>query len=340
MREGRVTIKVIARKLGISPSTVSRALKEHPDISPETRRAVRELAEELHYQPDAIALSLKSRQTKVLGLIVPDVVHHFFSTVISGIENVAYNAGYQIIICHSNENYEREVQCINALLSSRVDGIMVSLSKSTTQFDHFRKVMQEDVPIVFFDRVCEGIETDRVEVDDYFGAYRAVEHLIEQGCERIVHFAAPQILTIGRNRQNGYIQALKDHGMPVDPAYIIKCDTFEEGIEITEKILSMPHRPDGIFAVNDLTACGAMITIKKHRIRIPEDIAIVGFTNGQITQITDPPLSSVEQYGYNVGMETARLLLDRFQKKDNGYPPKTRIIKTRLDIKASSLRKK
>jgi DNA-binding LacI/PurR family transcriptional regulator len=340
MKEGRVTIKDIAEELGISPSTVSRALKDHPDISPDTRKAVRELADKLHYEPDAIALSLKSRQTRILGLVIPDVVHHFFSTVISGIEQVASEAGYQIMICHSNETYEREVQSIHALLCSRVDGIMVSVSKDTRNYDHFRKVIQEEVPLVFFDRVCEEIETDRVEVDDYFGAYRAVEHLIEQGCRHIVHFAAPQTLTIGRNRMNGYMQALRDHNLSIDPDLIIKCDTYEQGIEVTEQIIQSKLTFDGIFAVNDLTAVGAMQVIKKHGIAIPEEVAIVGFTNGQITEIADPPLSSVEQHGYEMGTEVARLLLDRLMRKDNDYPPKIKIIKTKLDIKQSSLRTK
>ncbi len=338
MREGRITIKDIARELGISPSTVSRALKDHPDISPETKRAVQELARKYNYQPDAIALSLKSRQTRTIGLVIPEMVHHFFSSVISGIEDVAYNAGYHVMITQSAENYEREVSNIEALLASRVDGILVSVSKQTENFDHFRKVQEEGVPLVFFDRVCEEIDTDRVVVDDYFGAYRAVEHLIKMGCRRIAHFGSTQLLTIARNRLNGYMQALKDHNIPLSDGLIIKCDTLSDALEETGRILDLPERPDAIFTVNDLTAAGAMIVIKQRGFRIPDDIAVVGFTNGQLARLTDPALTSVEQHGYEMGREAARMLIDRLTRPVSDYPSKIKILKTKLDIKASSLR--
>lgn len=340
MPEGRVTIKDIARELGVSPSTVSRALKDHPDISADTKKAVKALAEKYHYQPDAIALSLRSRQTRTIGVVIPEVVHHFFSSVISGIEDVAYHAGYQVMITQSNENYEREVRSIEALLNSRVDGILVSISKYTNRFGHLQKVLQEGVPLVFFDRACEEMEVDRVVVDDYFGAFRAVVHLINMGCRRIAHFGSTQLLAIAKQRLNGYISALQDHGMKVDERLIIQCDTLPQALKMTAKILDMPDPPDAIFAINDLTAAGAMKVIKERGLKIPEDIAIVGFTNGQIAQLTDPPLTSVEQHGYDMGREAARMLLDRLTRPDPGYPPKIKILKTRLDVKASSLRKK
>ncbi|HDJ33990.1 MAG TPA: LacI family transcriptional regulator [Bacteroidetes bacterium] len=340
MREGRVTIKDIARELGVSPSTVSRALKDHPDISAETKRAVKGLAEKYHYQPDAIALSLRSRQTRTIGVVIPEVVHHFFSSVISGIEDVAYNAGYQVMITQSNENYEREMRSIETLLNSRVDGILVSVSKYTNNFDHLKKVLEQGVPLVFFDRACEEMEVDRVVVDDYFGAFRAVEHLIKMGCRRIAHFGSTQLLTIAQQRLNGYISALNENGMEVEDELIIQCDTLPQALKMTGKVLDLPDPPDAIFAINDLTAAGAMKVIKERGLRIPEDIAIVGFTNGQIAHLTDPPLTSVEQHGYDMGREAARMLLDRLTRPDTDYLPKIKILKTRLDIKASSLRKK
>ncbi|HDR88867.1 MAG TPA: LacI family transcriptional regulator [Bacteroidetes bacterium] len=340
MREGRVTIKDIARELGVSPSTVSRALKDHPDISAETKKAVKELAEKYHYQPDAIALSLRSRQTRTIGVVIPEVVHHFFSSVISGIEDVAYHAGYQVMITQSNENYEREVRSIEALLNSRVDGILVSISKYTNHFNHLQKVLEEGVPLVFFDRACEEMEVDRVVVDDYFGAFRAVEHLIKMGCRRIAHFGSAQLLAIAQQRLHGYINALKEYDMKVDERLIIQCDTLPQALKMTGKVLDLSDPPDAIFAINDLTAAGAMKVIKERGLRIPEDIAIVGFTNGQIAHLTDPPLTSVEQHGYDMGREAARMLLDRLTRPNSDYPPKIKILKTRLDIKASSLRKK
>ncbi|MGC9471618.1 MAG: LacI family DNA-binding transcriptional regulator [Bacteroidales bacterium] len=340
MREGRVTIKDIARELGVSPSTVSRALKDHPDISAETKKAVKELAEKYHYQPDAIALSLRSRQTRTIGVVIPEVVHHFFSSVISGIEDVAYHAGYQVMITQSNENYEREVRSIEALLNSRVDGILVSISKYTNHFHHLKKVLEEGVPLVFFDRACEEMEVDRVVVDDYFGAFRAVEHLIKMGCRRIAHFGSAQLLAIAQQRLHGYINALKEYDLKVDERLIIQCDTLPQALKMTGEVLDLPDPPDAIFAINDLTAAGAMKVIKERGLRIPEDIAIVGFTNGQIAHLTDPPLTSVEQHGYDMGREAVRMLLDRLTRPEADYPPKIKILKTRLDIKASSLRKK
>lgn len=337
MHKGQVTIKDIAKELGISPSTVSRALKDHPDISPDTKRAVNELAEKWHYHPDPIALSLKSRKSKIIGVIVPEVVHYFFSTVISGIEDIAYNSNYQVMICESNERYEREVKNVQALLSSRVEGILVSVSKETRSVDHFREIQKHEVPLVFFDRICEEIQSDRVVVDDEQGAYLATEHLIEIGCRRIIHLAASDHLMIGKERKAGYLRAMKAHNLNPDPDWIVKCDTMEEARNVIPGLLEGLSKPDGFFAVNDLTAAEAMKIVKEYGFNVPHDIAIVGFTNGQIANLTDPPLSSVEQFGYEIGKEAVRLLIDRLEKEEN-YPPITRIINTRLIKKNSSLR--
>jgi len=205
MKSHPVTIKDIARELGISPSTVSRALKDHPDISPQTKIQVRELVEKLKYKPNAVALSLRSRKTNIIGVIVPEMVHHFFSSVISGIEEEAIAAGYNVMIFQSNERYEREVLNVRALLASRVDGVLVSISKTTKKTDHLKELMDNDIPVVLFDRVNDDLETDKVIVDDFSGALEAVEYLIKSGCRRIAHFAAPQHLNIGYLRQRGYI---------------------------------------------------------------------------------------------------------------------------------------
>lgn len=337
MHKGKVTIKDIARELGISPSTVSKALKGHRDISSPTRKAVQELVEKWNYIPDPIALSLKSGHSKTIGVIVPEIVHYFFSTVISGIEDFAYDSGYQVMFCQSNESYEREVKAVETLLSSRVDGILISVSKTTENFSHFKKIAEDGMPVVFFDRICEELDTDRVIVDDEAGAYDAVKHLLDTGCKNIVHLSGPQNLKIGRSRKEGYMRAVMEKGFRVHEKNIIKCDTAEEARKMVPEILKRSPKPDGIFAVNDLTAAETMKIIKQSGLRIPEDIALVGFTSGMISDLTDPPLSSVEQHGYEIGKEAVKMLIERLKRKSE-FPSQTKIIKTELVVKGSSKR--
>ena len=335
MHKGQVTIKDIARELGISPSTVSKALKGHPDISPDTKKAVRELVDRWHYKPDPIALSLKGGSSKIIGVIVPEIVHYFFSTVISGIEDLAYNDGYHVMFCQSNESYEREVKAVDTLLASRVDGILVSMCKVTKKFDHFRNIVESGIPLVFFDRICEEMETDRVIVDDEAGAYEATKHLIETGCKNIIHLSGPQNLLIGENRKNGFIRALIEYNLPVNENNIFSCDTKEEAHKIIPGLLEMKPAPDGFFAVNDLTAAETMKIVKLKGFKVPDDISIVGFTSGMISDLTDPPLTSVEQHGYSIGKEAVRLLINNLTDSDD-RPFQTKIIKTQMVIKGST----
>lgn len=338
MHKGQVTIKDIAKELGISPSTVSKALKGHPDISASTKQAVRELVEKWNYKPDPIALSLKSGHSKTIGVIVPEIVHYFFSTVIGGIEDLAYDSGYHVMFCQSSESYNREVKAVDTLLGSRVDGILVSVSKETRNFDHFRKILDDGIPLVFFDRVCDEIDTDRVIVDDEAGAYEAVSHLIGIGCNNIVHLSGPQNILIGKGRKDGYVRALTSHKVVVNESNIVKCDTMEEAEIIVPELFNRPDRPDGIFAVNDLTAAAAMRIVMGMGYKIPEEIAVVGFTSGLISDITNPTLTSIEQHGYLIGKEAVKLLIDRLEK-NHDRPTQTKIIKTELVIKGSSRRR-
>jgi DNA-binding LacI/PurR family transcriptional regulator len=335
MNKGQVTIKDIARELGISPSTVSKALKGHPDISADTKKAVRELVDRWNYKPDPIALSLKGGKSKTIGVIVPEIVHYFFSTVISGIEDLAYDSGYHVMFCQSNESYEREVKAVQTLLSSRVDGILVSLCKATENFHHFREITGNRIPLVFFDRICDEIETDRVIVDDETGAFDGVSHLIKTGCKNIVHLCGPENLLIARNRKNGYIRALKENNIRVKEENIIKCDTAEDAQKIVPALFKRTLLPDGIFAVNDLTAAESMKIVKQNGFKVPGDVSIVGFTSGMISDLTDPALTSVEQHGYTVGKEAVRLLINRIESK-NEIPFQTKIIKTELVVKGST----
>ena len=345
MKFNQVTIKDIARELGISPSTVSRALKDHPDISAETKKAVNELADKLNYQPNIVALSLRQKKTNTIGVIIPEIVNTFFSTVISGIEDVAYEAGYNVILAQSNESYQREVTDMKALFNSRVDGMLLSLSRETTNFDHIESIISKGVPIVLYDRFYSNPNMSKVVVDDYVGAKEAVLHLIEQGCKRIAHLEGAPNLIISKDRLRGYQDALSESNLEIRENYTIVCpnNSFEEGQRAAQKLLALPHPPDAIFASNDPMAMGAILAIKEKGLSIPDDVAVVGFSNYFFAQITDPSLTSVDQPGFEMGQEAARLLIRQIEVKDkdlDDLAPETKVLKTKLIVRNSSLRKK
>ncbi|HZL12146.1 MAG TPA: LacI family DNA-binding transcriptional regulator [Prolixibacteraceae bacterium] len=338
MRSNQITIKDIARILGISPSTVSRALKDHPDINVDTKKAVNELAGKLKYRPNAVALSLKNSRSNTIGVIIPELVHFFFSSVISGIDDVASQKGFTVIICQSNESYEREVANARTLLSHRVDGILVSISKETHSFDHLLDLQEGGIPLVFFDRVAPEINADQVIIDDMEAAYKATHHLIKTGRKRIAHFAGPQNLVIGRNRLQGYLNALTEAGLPVDNRLIVEADNYERARNAVNEMLDAGIVPDGIFAANDLTAIGAMQTIQKKGFRIPDDISIVGFSDGRLSGITDPHLSSVDQHGYEMGTIAAEILFRRIMSNEEVYVPEVKILTGDLIVRGSSVK--
>lgn len=345
MKYNQVTIKDIARELGISPSTVSRALKDHPDISPETKKAVNELAEKLNYQPNIVALSLRQSKTNTIGVIIPEIVHFFFSTVISGIEDVAYSAGYNVIITQSNESLQREKTDIKALFNSRVDGMLISLSRETNSFEHIDNILAKGVPMVFFDRVYDNGQSSKIVVDDLSGAKDATQHLIDQGCRRIAHLEGPPNLNITKQRLEGYLEALKENNIPVSKEYIASCPlgTIEEGKIATEQLLALKNPPEAIFATNDPAAMGAMQAIKEANLKIPKDIAVVGFSNWFFSALLDPPLTSVDQPGFEMGQEAAKLLIRHIELKSKNsevdIPSETKVLKTRLIVRDSSLKK-
>ncbi len=336
MKSGQVTIKDIAKELGISASTVSRALKNHPDISEETKNAVNDLAKKLRYQPNALALSLKHSRSNTIGVIIPEIVHYFFSSVISGIEDVAYDAGFTVIMCQSNEKYDREVSNANTLLGQRVDGILVSISKETTDCQHLYDLRDNNIPLVFFDRIVPGFFADQVIVDDLDAAYRATKHLIERGRRRIAHFAGPQNLLIGQYRKQGYVKAMHEAGLKVDDELVIEADSFEKAHLAVEKVLNLSNPPDGVFAVNDLTAIGAMQALQKKKIKIPGEIAVVGFSDGRFSGITNPTLTSVDQHGYEMGTIATQMLLKRILAENKDNPYETKVLKANLIVRGSS----
>ena len=335
MKKPQITIKDIARGLNISPSTVSRALKNHPDISQATKDAVNKYAKDFNYKPNSLALSLRMSKNNTIGVIVPEIIHYFFSSILSGIEQIANAEGFNVILCQSDENYEKEVSNTKALISTRVSGVLASLAKYTTNYDHFHDIIDSDIPLVFFDRICIGINTDRVVVDDYAGAFAAVEYLIQTGCKRIAFYSSPIHLEISKNRKNGYMDALRKYGIKVDDTLIKVCDTREEAIIITPEILDMPNRPDGFFATNDHCAAGILYATKLAKLRVPQDVAIMGFSDGELAKACDPMLSTVEQHGYEMGKYAAKLLIDKLNGVTQGQFT-NKIVKTNLIIRGTT----
>jgi len=335
MKKPPITIKDIGRALNISPSTVSRALSNHPDISQVTKDTVKRYAKDFNYKPNTLALSLRMSRNNTIGVIVPEINNYFFSSVLSGIEQIANLEDFNVILCQSDENFEKEIKNTQALISTRVSGVLASLCKNTTNYDHFQDIIDSDIPLVFFDRICIGITTDRVVVDDYAGAFAAVEYLIQTGCKRIAFYSSPFHLEISKNRKNGYLDALRKYSLPVDESLIHVCDTREDAIIITPEILDRPNRPDGFFAINDHCAAGIMYAVKLAKLRIPEDVSIFGFSDGELAKACDPMLSTVEQHGYEMGKHAASLLLDKINGKTHGQYT-NKIVKTNLIIRGTT----
>lgn len=335
IKKPQITIKDIARALNISPSTVSRALKNHPDISQDTKDLVNKYAKDFNYKPNTLALSLRMSKNNTIGVIIPEIVHYFFSSILSGIEQIANAEGYNVIICQSDENYEKEVRNTKALVATRVSGVLASLAKHTTNYDHFQDIIDSDIPLVFFDRICIGLNTDRVVVDDYAGAFAAVEYLIQTGCKRIAFYSSPFHLEISKNRKNGYMDALRKYNLHVDESLIRVCDTREEAIIITPEILDRPNRPDGFFAINDHCAAGILYATKLAKLKVPKDVAIMGFSDGELAKACDPMLSTVEQHGFEIGKHAAKLLIDKINGETQGQYS-NKIVKTNLIIRGTT----
>lgn len=329
------TIKDIAKKLGFSPSTVSRALNNHPDISDKTKNAIEKTAKELNYFPNKIAQSLKTRKTKTIGVIVPEIKHDFFASAISGIEKVTYKSGYTIMVCQSNENYEREVINTFALEAQQIAGMIVSISQTTYNGDHFKAVQMRGLPIVFFDRVWEDINASKVIIDDELCAYDAVTHLIKSGRKKIAHLSGSPNLKICENRAKGYKKALSENNIEIRDELIVYDGLHEEnGYKSLSKLIDSGIVPDAIFAVNDPVAIGAFKKIKEYGLKIPDDIALVGFSNNPITSLIEPSLTTVNQPSFEMGQKAAELLIEHISRGD--MEPRTVILKTNLIVRDST----
>ncbi len=312
MSKKQIRLADLAEKLGISTATVSRALKDYPDISAETKRRVNELAKELNYRPNTLAAGLRKSETRIIGVIIPEIANHFFAKVIKGIMEVAYREGYNVMLCQSDEDYEKEVVDARALLSSRVDGLIVSIGNHTHDFSHFSEFLHAGIPLVFFDKTTPEIEDcSQVIIDDYAGAFQAVDHLIGQGCRRIAHIGGSFEAFTFQNRLNGYKDALKKNGIAFDPQLVFPSEklTIQVAREHAEHMARIQPPIDGLFAATDLMAIGAMNGLKSQGLKIPQDVKIIGFSNWEMAEAVDPPLSSVNQPGYEMGKITTEILI-------------------------------
>lgn len=314
----RTTISDIAKELNTTPATVSRALNDHPRISLKTKRRVNEVAEKLNFRINKIASSLRSGKTHVIGVMIPSAEINFFGSVVHGIESLANIEGYNVLIFQTNEQRQYEVKALETFLSARVDGILASLSKETSDYSHYTEIKKRGIPIVFFDRSNDDLGISSVVIDDFRGAYIATEHLIKQGYKKIAHISGPPHMKIFSDRLNGYKKALEDHNMEFHESFVFPGDiSIAAGRKGIDGFLKLPEPPDAVFAVEDFTALGVMKELKIHGLKIPDEFGVIGFANELFGEHITPSLSTVDQQTVKMGKESFRLLLDLISSKSN-----------------------
>ena len=333
-----VTIYDVAKALNISPSTVSRGLKDHPHIRTETKKKIKAVAQRMGYQHNKFASNLRKKHTDTLGVVVPKLNSYFMATVIAGREKVTNQHGYGLIISQSQESEKREISCVSTLFNSRVDGLLVSLAYNTKSLDHFNILLNKNIPIVFFDRVIECAGCMTIVIDNYKAGYEATNHLIEQGCRRIVHIGGNLLRNVYADRFRGYKQALIDHGIPFDKGLLMIRDlSSQAGTDVAKKILKMKLRPDGIFTANDTTSVAIIVELKKSGLKIPDEIAVVGFNNEPISQVVQPNLTTVDYVAWEIGKIAATSLINQI-KSSHSPNLSTIVLKHNLIIRESSLK--
>ena len=311
-----ITIKDIANALSISPSTVSRALNDHPNISEETKKLVAEKAKEMRYQANFIAAGLRTKRSNSIGILVPHITSNFFASAIDGIQKVVSDNGYYTIICQSNENYHDEIDQIKSLLSCKVEGIILSVSSETKEFDHLETLKAYDVPFVFFDRIAPGFDTPTVEANDFTGGFQAVEHLIKRGRKRIAHLGGPGLLGISKSRYEGYLEALRTYDYEINEDFVVFTHPDEPHDAIIEKMFEDPkRRPDALFTFSDELAVESILKLKKMGLNVPRDVSVVGFGNSNLCEIVEPNLTSVTHEPIKMGEAAAELLFKVIQKR-------------------------
>ena len=333
----KVSIYDIAKKLGVSASTVSRALHDSPSIGEETKRTIRNLAKELNFKPSHIAVALKTGNIKTIGIIVPQINRNYFVEAIAGVERELYKAGYDLIIASSGNMYEREKQIVSSLSQGKVIGVIAAVAAETTDYSHYQALVDNNIPLVMFDRKMPIANTSSVVQDDFDGAYKATEHLIEQGCKKIYHFRGPQNVSVWSDRDEGFRKAMKDYNLEISRQAIhTAITTEEEGRKYAHKLLQQKELPDGILFSGDFAAKAAMEVFIAAGIRIPQDIAVVGFVNEPWDTLLNPPLSSIEQFSGKIGETAAQMIVESIA----GMPNRDIVYKPQLIVRESSLKKK
>lgn len=329
----KLTLKQIARELEVSISTVSKALKDSPEIGEETKKKIKAFAKFYNYKPNNIALSLKNRKTKTIGIIIPEIVHHFFTTVISGVEQVANENGYNVIVCLSNNSFDREVLNLEMLANGSTDGFIMSLAKETMQkedYHHLSEVINQGMPLVLFDRAVEEVHCDKVIIDDIIGAKKAVNHLLETGCRKIGILTTVDYVSVGKLRTRGYLEALQENDIEPDKNLILKIEDMQKSEVEIENFLRDKDL-DAVFAVNEHFAIYAVKALRKYGYNVPNDVSVVGFTDGELSKSFIPSLTTISQHGTRMGEEAARLLIEKLERKpeeEESY--KTVIVETSL----------
>jgi LacI family transcriptional regulator len=340
MKFDQVTIKDIGKALGLSTSTVSRALRGSYEISSETKKQVLEYAEKVNYRPNPIALSLKERRSSSIGVVVCEIANNFFSQAINGIESIAYNRGYHVIISQSHESYEREVVNVQHLASRSVDGLLVSLSSETTDISHFRDLHEKGLPIVFFDRISNEIITHKVIADNYKASYDTTLHLIKNGYKKIAHLTSAPFLSITKERLEGYKNALLDNGLPFNEKYVKYCShggmIVSEIEEALNNLLKMKQKPDAIVTASDRITLESLISLKKLHQKIPDDIALVGFTNSNVPELLSPTLTTIRMPAFEIGQVATELLIQIIESKRPVTEFETRVLQTEFTVRESS----
>lgn len=333
----KITIKTISKELGFSTSTVSKALRDSHEISTETKEKIQAYANYFNYKPNSLALQLRNQKTKVIGVILPKIVHHFFSTVITGIEEGANAKGYNIIVCFSNESFKKEVETLKVLSNGSVDGLIISIANETLMnkdFKHFKDLVSEEIPLVLFDRVVDEILCDKVVVDDVGAGYKATKHLLDNDRKKIALITTPKHVNVGTLRRQGYEKALIENYIKTNESLILEVD---EKLAIKKQIeVLFKQDIDGVFAVNEIYAAIAMKIAKEKGLKIPADISIIGFTDGLISAYSSPSITTIAQHGFTMGKQAVELLIERIENESEVYKPKKIVISSNLKLREST----
>ncbi len=339
MLKTKITLKDIARELEVSISTVSKALKNSEEISRDTKEKVQAFAKLYNYKPNNIAISLKNKRTKNIGVVIPAIVHHFFTTVIRGIEKYANARGYNVIVCLSEESFDKEVINMEMLANGSIDGFIMSLSSETQQkgdFNHLKEVTEQGIPVVLFDRITNEIDCDKVIIDDQLGAYNATKKLIDEGRKRIAHITTDDYLSVSKERTKGYLKALQDNGLEADESRILKLSTMEIDEERIKEFLDA-NDFDAVFCVNEIFTVYSMRLVQTKGLRIPEDVSFIGFTDGLLSRYSNPSLTMVAQHGEKMGEISAQMLIDKVESEKEEETFQTKILEPTLVIRNSTV---